>query len=114
MTSDDHQRVSEEMAKRVLARAVQLDESDRMSVRIADLRTAADEAGISSSALEQALSEIATPQPAEPHLPVHSRRAWRIAAIVAVVIALLGATLMFRAVPRSEPTEPTIQLPENP
>jgi hypothetical protein len=94
--TDGQQRLPETLAKQVLARAAQLDASDRMSVSVADLRTAAVEAGISPSALDQALREIAALSVAEAS-SAHGRRARsrrrRVFAAVALVIVVLGATL---------------------
>ena len=97
MTRDD-QRLPETVAKQVLARAAQLDASDQMSVSIGDLRTAALEAGISVTALDEALRELAAPQAqSSGHLSAERqpapRRRRRMVAVVAVVVALMGASL---------------------
>jgi hypothetical protein len=55
---DQDQHIPEAVAKRVLMRAAQLDASRKTSLSIPDLRAAALEAGISSSALDQALNEV--------------------------------------------------------
>ena len=80
--------LSEAVAKQILARAAQLDASERMGVTVRDLRTAATEAGISENALDRALSEItsvqnATTNPSRPH---KSKR--RLAALAAVVLII--------------------------
>ena len=54
--------LSEAVAKQILARAAQLDATERMGVSVRDLRTAAAEAGISEHALDRALSEITSVQ----------------------------------------------------
>ena len=56
---DHDQHLPEAVAKRVLLRAAELDASRKTSLSIPDLRAAALEAGISSSALDQALNEVA-------------------------------------------------------
>jgi hypothetical protein len=120
MTGDGLQRLPETLANQVLARAAQLDASDRMSVSIPDLRAAAIEAGISSSALDQALTEMASAQAVSmKDASVHREqprptRRWRRLALITVVIALLGATagvLRLLVPPQSEPETPTIRVP---
>lgn len=109
MTSDPSripgdEQLSEEDAHRVLARAVELDARDSSALSINQLREVAIEAGISVSALEQALAELkentaaasvpqsralssseASPQ----HLPLSQRliRYRRYAAAVCFVVA---------------------------
>ena len=97
--TDGHQRLPEALARQVLARAAQLDESERMSVSATDLRTAAVEAGISSSAVDQALSEIANP-PVVSTGDVSGQQnrgtRWRKVAIVALVIVVVGFYVVAR------------------
>jgi hypothetical protein len=50
--------ISEEQAHRLLARAVALDSQHRDAVSLADLRSAAIEAGIDASAFDRAASEV--------------------------------------------------------
>jgi hypothetical protein len=117
MTPNEDDRLPEATAKQVLARAAQLDASDRMSVSIPDLRAAAGEAGISAAALNRALTEFASRQSsvserAEPASTSGSRKSkLRIVALIAAVIVLLGWTAIFLSravvgptvVPESEP-----------
>ncbi|HYW30940.1 MAG TPA: hypothetical protein VE869_05480 [Gemmatimonas sp.] len=51
----DSEIVSESVAARLLARASELDAARRTGVEVADLRTAAMEAGISAASFEAAL-----------------------------------------------------------
>lgn len=116
MTGDGPQTLPEALAKQVLARAAQVDASNRMSVSIPELRTAAIEAGISSGALDQALSEIASPEAMEvaaiQRASTRPRPRWRLVALVAVVAALLGATYgVLRETPQSEEEEPALEIP---
>ena len=104
MAGDGPQRLPEALAKQVLARAAQLDESERMKVSIPDLRTAAVEAGISSSAVDQALNEIANPQVVSTD-NISARRGqsserpiWRNVAIIAAVVIVLGVIYFSRRV----------------
>ena len=118
MTGDGPQRLPEALAKQVLARAAQLDESERMKVSIPDLRTAAVEAGISSSAVDQALSEIANP-PVVSTDDISARRGqsgerpiWRKVAIIAAVVIALGAFYVARRVVVEIPS--TVPVPTTP
>ena len=118
--TDGHQRLPEALAKQVLARAAQLDESERMSVSATDLRTAAVEAGISSSAVDQALSEIANPPVvATGDVSGQRRRGarWRKYTVVALVIGLFLFYLVGRrtVIPSQEqPAPPPVQTPPPP
>jgi anti-sigma-K factor RskA len=120
MAGDGPQRLPEALAKQVLARAAQLDESERMKVSIPDLRTAAVEAGISSSAVDQALNEIANPQVVSTD-NISARRGqsserpiWRKVAIIAAVVIVLGVIYFSRRVVVEIPSNvpvPTTRVP---
>lgn len=62
MTERDHgrdaQRLPEEAARRLLARASELEAARGAELSVAELREAAREAGIAPSAFEQALAEL--------------------------------------------------------
>lgn len=121
MAGDGSQRLPEALAKQVLARAAQLDESERMKVSVPDLRTAAVEAGISSSAVDQALSEIANAQAVSTgDVPARrgqssERPIWRKVAIIAAVVIALGLFWISRRtiveVPSNVPPVPTTPAP---
>ena len=114
---DGQERLPEHLAKQVLARAARLDASDRMSVSIAELRSAALEAGISTAALDQALREIgagAVEHSADTGGQRRRSRRWRVLAAVALVIAALGATFgVMRVAPQGDEVEVIID-PERP
>jgi hypothetical protein len=124
MAGDGSQRLPEALAKRVLERAAQLDESERMTVSVPDLRTAAVEAGISSSAVDQALSEIANP-PAVSAEDMSVQRSqpsprprWRRLALITVVVALgwwiMRSRLFVEVAPATPDTPPTQTTPAPP
>ncbi len=119
MAGDGSQRLPEAVAKQVLARAAQLDESERMKVSVPDLRTAAVEAGISSSAVDQALSEIANPLVVSTDDSARrgqssARPVWRKVAIISVVVIALGMIWISRRVVVEVPSNvpvPTTPVP---
>ena len=98
----DAPKLPEQLARQVLARAAQLDEKERMSVSVDELRAAAVEAGISSTALDQALSEIAREQTASEARAIAKReqprtsRRWGLVAVI-LVLGLLMATFGVRS-----------------
>jgi hypothetical protein len=55
---DSSERVTDDVAHRLLARAVELDETQRAALTLGELREVAREAGISTDAFERALSEL--------------------------------------------------------
>lgn len=89
----------EPVASRLLARASELDAAREARVRVADLRAAADEAGISAHAFDAALSELRegeTIAPASsPARVPRVARGWRRAAAGAALV-IVGALVASR------------------
>ena len=120
MTREETKRLPEDLAKQVLARAAELDASDRVSLSIPDLRSAAVEAGISQHALDQALSEVEAMQAASPEAahetkstPKFKRRFIAAVAVIALLLAMVGSMMI--VVPNRAPPPPTdIALPPLP
>ena len=102
---DPDQHLPEAVAKRVLMRAAELDASRKTSLSIPDLRAAALEAGISSSALDQALNEVASSEEVATESDKISRKPRRrlVAGVaIAVTLLMLATSYVFmreRAVP---------------
>ena len=121
---DQDQHLPEAIAKRVLMRAAELDASRKTSLSIPDLRAAALEAGISSSALDQALNEVANSEAVSSESGDVGRRPRRrlIAMTVAITLIVLATSfvLMRTVAPRAEevwypnPTTPAPPLPYPP
>ena len=111
MTREETRRLPENLARQVLARAAELDATDRVSLSIPDLRSVAVEAGISEHALDQALSEVEAMQaaPAEAaqetkSTPKFKRRFIAAVAVIALLLAVAGSMMI--VVPNSVPTPP--------
>lgn len=111
MTREHTRRLPEDLAKQVLARAAELDASDRISLSIPDLRSAAVEAGISQHALDQALSEVEAMQAASAEAaqetkstPKFKRRFIAAVAVIALLLAFVGSMMI--VVPNRVPTPP--------
>lgn len=92
----DAERLPEEAARRLLARASELEAARNAELSVADLREAAREAGIAPGAFEQALAELRGRDAAALTAagPVQSRarrlaRFWPAALILAVLLSLL-------------------------
>jgi hypothetical protein len=93
----------EAVAKQILARAAQLDATERMSVSVGDLRTAAVEAGISAGALDRALSEI-TSVPDSTATRARGRKSRRLMVALAAAVVIIGFwTFVGRRVVVEEP-----------
>ena len=88
MTKPGDGALSEAVAKQILARAAQLDATERMGVSVVELRTAAAEAGISAGAIDRALNEITSAQhtPVTPARSPKSKR--RLIALAAAVVVI--------------------------
>jgi hypothetical protein len=125
MMHDQNQHLPEAVAKRVLMRAAQLDASRKTSLSIPDLRAAALEAGISSSALDQALNEVTNSEEDSTESGDVGRRPRRrlIAGVTVAITLIVLATsfvLMRTVAPRAEevwyptPTAPAPPLPYPP
>ena len=111
MTREETKRLPEDLARQVLARAAELDASDRVSLSIPDLRSAAVEAGISQHALDQALSEVEAMQAASAEAaqeikspPKFKRRFIAAVAVIALLLAFVGSMMI--VVPSRVPTPP--------
>ena len=104
MKHGELEKLPDDVARKVLARAAELDATDYMRVSIPDLRNAAVEAGISSRALEQALREITSPAPpADSAAPAVERKPRflrrKVLAIAALILVLLGLYVLGREQP---------------
>lgn len=90
--------LTDQMAQRILARAAELDAAQKAAVEVANLRAAAVEAGISSSAFDSALDEIQGD--AQPPAAPSRRRGPRSRALIlgASVLVVFGAMAVTRAV----------------
>jgi hypothetical protein len=100
--------LSEAVAKRILARAAELDASERTGVSVRDLRTAAAEAGISERALDRAISEIASaPDPAA--TTARPRKSKKGLIAVAAVVVILGFWVTVFAARRIVVEEPAME-----
>jgi hypothetical protein len=92
----DDERLPEQAARRLLARASELEAARGAELSIAELREAAREAGIAPGAFEQALAELrerdsAAPAAAGP-VPTRLRRLarfWPAALILATLLSVL-------------------------
>jgi hypothetical protein len=94
--------LSEAVAKQILARAAQLDASERMGVTVGDLRTAAAEAGISARALDRAFSEITSVRDAATtRKPARRSRLGMV--LLAAMFLLIGVWVFGRTVAIEEP-----------
>ena len=116
----DQLRLSDAAARRLLARASELDVAHGRMVTISNLREAAIEAGISTQAFDAALRELQQQSAAQSVAAAaqaraagprwrHARTASRVAVAVAVVLLILGARFVSRArVPEPTSTEITV------
>src|SRR5687768_16282112 len=116
MTREETKRLPENLAKQVLARAAELDATDRGSLSIPDLRSVAVEAGISERALDQERSEVEAMEAApakraqEQSSPRFKRRFIAAVAVIALLLAMVGSMMII--VPNSVPAsdEPAIDI----
>jgi hypothetical protein len=110
----DPDALPEPAAARLLARASELDTAlTSGAVRVADLRAAATEAGISAPAFDAALAELRDAGPAglhgAPRQPRRRGRAWGLAAACAALIAAGALGLSLRpAAPGPVPGAPMV------
>ncbi len=100
----DAERVSEEVARRLLARASELEAARGTELSVAELREVAREAGITSVAFEQALAEFrhgadahTSPALARPTRLQRMARLWPAALILATVLSVLFLRLIVSA-----------------
>jgi hypothetical protein len=105
----DRKVLPESLATRVLERAVELDQMRTAGSSVADLRSAAAEAGISAGAFDAALAELEhgdrVPAPAAPK---RKPKRVRLSVIAGTVAVLVGFFAFMRTVP-----EP-VQVPAEP
>ena len=98
----DRKVLPESVATRVLARAVELDQMRTAGSSVADLRSAAAEAGISAGAFDAALAELEhgenVPAPA---VPKRAPRRVRVS-VIAGAAALLFAFFVFMRIPAKQ------------
>lgn len=93
-------RFADDAARKLLARAIELDASRSSELSLAQLRDVATEAGISRSSFDAALNEM-RPAPKE---RVRSPRRWVGVLVAAALVALLAIVVLSRwAVERSIP-----------
>lgn len=84
----DGERLPESLARQVLARASELDAAQRSNATVAELRAAAEEAGISAPAFDAALEELrGAPPVAASAAPRRATRWW--------ISGLAGAGALF-------------------
>jgi hypothetical protein len=106
MTERDHardaERLPEEAARRLLARASELEAARVIELSVGELREAAREAGIAPGAFEQALAELRAHDPAATAWPAPTRRQrlarfWPAALILAAMLSILFLRMLFPA-----------------
>lgn len=96
----DTERLPEDAARRILARASELEAAGSDKVSVAELREAARAAGIAPDAFEQALAELRGREPALVEAdrgPVRLRlltRVWPAAVAGVLALAVLGYVVM--------------------
>ena len=90
MTQNRDGPLPEAVAKQILARAAQIDASERMGVSVLDLKSAAVEAGISAAALDRALSEVTNVEDASPAQTRTGKSQRRKFAAVAIAVVIIG------------------------
>jgi len=94
----DAERVPEETARRLLARATELDAARLTELSVAQLRDAAREAGIAPAAFEQALAELRARDHAPAAGPAPTRRLtrlWPAALILATLLSIIVLRMLF-------------------
>lgn len=95
----DAERLSADAARRLLARASELEAARVTDLSVAELREAAREAGIAPSAFEQALAELRARNPATAGVPASPRRRlarlWPAALILGALLSILFLRLLF-------------------
>ena len=112
----DRDEIPQRVATQVLARASELDAARSAAITVAQLRAAAVEAGISTSAFDRALAEVQvaeeTPVPATSGSSRRWRRAWTIAGAVVFLLAAAMFARLRAPIPASAQTlvEETIVL----
>lgn len=96
-------RLDEDEARRLIARATELDARLATQSSIADLREAARGAGISDEAFQRALAEVRPEQPpvAGPDalFDINRRQPWRRVAVALVVGLLVALLVTMRLIP---------------
>jgi hypothetical protein len=100
----DAERLPEEAARRLLARASELEAKRSSELTVAELREAAREAGIAPGAFEQALAELRSRQSVAltagapvPGLARRLARFWPAALILAALLSILFLRLIVPA-----------------
>jgi hypothetical protein len=98
----DAERLPEEAARRLLARASELEAARGTELSIAELREAAREAGITPGAFEQALAELRVRDTAAVAGPVSPKRRglarfWPAALILGALLSILILRMLFPA-----------------
>ena len=94
------ERLPEEAARRLLARASELEAARVSELSVAELREAAREAGIAPSAFEQALAELRARNPSTAVRPAPTRlqrlaRFWPAALILAALLSIFLIRMLF-------------------
>jgi hypothetical protein len=98
---DENEKLTEEAARRVLVRASQIEAARTPQMSVAELRAVASEAGITPSAVDQALTELRANVQSESTKTIPSRRTkkalfWLVAGPGWVIGALVAAAMLFR------------------
>ena len=101
------------LATRVLERASEIDAQGGPPARVAELRAAALEAGISASAFDAALKEMQHAQQSAaarvPGMPIASRRRWLWGVTTGLVMFFIGGLLVTRMVAPPSSTAATTE-----
>ena len=120
-------RVTDETARRLLARAIEIDSRRAAETSLADLWRVADEAGISRTAFDTAVREMADEERGEPAVDAAAREpasaGWlrkvatrRTAALAGALFAIIAAFAAMRLVPHAfeEPAVADVQIRVSP
>ena len=111
--TSEREVLSEPVATRVLARAIELDQARASGTTVADLRAAADEVGVSAGAFDAALAEVndrASVSP--PAVQSKASRRFRISVLAAGIVVLVAIAFATVVVPRSRAAISTVPMAE--
>jgi len=108
----ERQVLSEPVATRVLARAIELDQARASGTTVADLRAAADEVGVSAGAFDAALAEVNDRASVSPPVQSKTSRRFRISVLAAGIVVLVAFAFATVVVPRSRAAISTVPMEE--
>jgi len=97
--SDENRLIDEEEAKKVLERALELDEAKQGSMSVEELRSVARDMSISPSAIDQALEEHIASQGMAP-VPEQPRGFRRISSVAIAAVLVVLALFVLVAIMR--------------